>query len=341
MAKLSLSVSGNNDQVQSGTNNSATSKLSLTKKVNNGQIENSTEGSSMSLSKKVENQTSDPVADSNRIASWLVSTFGGDVFEELINNPNLQLPYADEDLSAEQWLERTVKTLFSVDSVAKISSRIPQNSSVEPPEDEIEKIVKERMNEKIEKYNVRFQQMRSEMETLEGEKAAVSAQLNKAIPLGKFVTEIFKKSDENVTQAQKRISQTIEEALETSKDENLSTFVIRFAKGWIALKAQIENFKENAEKENLELIYPVLTNMLTLISGCYISERRTILEFVAQHCNEYFSDYVFISPEQTLNVDPEIHNASGAGNGNIKEGSSFAVVRSDTKKTVKYADIKL
>ena len=340
MAKLSLSVSGGNDSIQSGQQSVST--LSLTKKVVHDENQGGSPVSSASLSQKVETEkvAADPVAQSEAVSSWLVNKFGSEVFEELINNPNLQMPYTEENLSTEKWVERVVKTLFSQETILKISSKLSAQSI---DNNEIDKIVAEKLSEKTSKYNDRFQQMRAEMEQIEGEKAAVEAQLNKAIPLQQFVDVNFKGID-GETQAQKRIRQTINEAVEQSRDENMSAFVMKFAKGFSALNYVLKRITESADgtqKDKLEEVYPALTELLTCISGSYISERRTLLDLVAKHCNEFFTEYDFISPEQTLNVDPEIHNASGAGNGSIKEGSSFAVVRRDTKKTVKYADIKL
>lgn len=339
MAKLSLSLSGDNKESEQ-TKSASTSKLSLTKKVTEETVTDSGASSTSSLSQKIENQhaaCSDPTAQSAGIANWLISTLGKDVFDELMANPNLKLPYMDENFSTEQWLERIVKTLFSQDTISRISGKLTAPTSASA---DIESLVKQKMEEKVAKYNDRFQEMRNKMEALEGEKAEVTARLNKSLQLSRFVAEVFRDPG-NESEAQKRIIQTINDALEHTNDDNISTFVLRFAKGWLGLKSQIEIIKPDSEKENMESVYATLTKMLAYISGCYISERRTILDLVAKHVNEYFSDYDFVSPEQTLNVDPEIHNASGIGSASIKEGSSFAVVRRDTKKTVKYADIKV
>ena len=340
MAKLSLSVQGSNgNNEQNGVQQ--TSKLSLTKKVVHDTETSDGDVSVASLSQKVETEklSADPVAQSEAVSSWFVEKFGAEVFEELISNPNLQMPYTEENLSTEKWLERVVKTLFSQDTILKISSKISLQII---DNDGVDKIVAEKLSEKISKYNDKFQQMRSQMEQIEGEKAVVESQLNKAIPLTKFV-EVFFKTYDGDSQTLKRIRQTINEAIEQSNDENVPIFVMKFAKGFSALNYILNSLEntEKAEKEKLEIVYRSLSELLACVSGCYIPERRTLLDIIAKHCNEFFTEYDFISPEQTLNVDPEIHNASGAGNGNIKEGSSFAVLRRDTKKTVKYADIKL
>ena len=191
----------------------------------------------------------------------------------------------------------------------------------------------------MEKYNAKFQELRSNMEDLEGEKAELQSRLNKTLEADAFVKTIFRSAD-GETDAQKRIARTLEDAIGQGGDDGLPSFVTRLAKGWASLQYVLQTSAEiGDDKEKLEVVYPALTNLLACISGCYVTDRRMVLELVAKHCNEFFSDYDFISPEQTLNADPDIHNATGLGNAQIREGVTFCVVRRDTKKTVKYADV--
>lgn len=344
MAKLSLSVSGDNKDSAQKPQEQAGSRLSITKKVSQDAVDEAgTSSGTASLSQKVESQqpASNASEKANGVAEWLLQQFGNAVFEELVNNPNLKLPYSDEDIDVKTWLERNIKTLFSQDSISSIFSNLGNSQPQQADDAEVEKIVKERMDQKVEKYNAKFQELRNEMESLEGEKAALQSKLNKVIEAESYVREIFRDRDSE-TDAQKRIAQTLNEAISQTNDEKLPTFIIRFSKGWMALQYVLQGIGQYPDdKAKLEAVYPALSRMMTSISGCYVSDRRTVLDLVAKHCNEFFSDYDFISPEQTLNADPEIHNASGIGNASIKEGLSFAVVRRDTKKTVKYADIKV
>lgn len=340
MAKLSLSVNTNNNK-ENNAGAESRPQLSLTKKVNVQEETTENVATHTSLSQRVENASAnDASASAADIALWLENLVGENIFDELKNNPNLQLPYTDKDIDTRQWLEKIIKTLFSQNSILQITKSIngaKNNNSVS--ESDVEAIVKQRMDEKIEKYNKKFQEMREQMENLEGEKVAIENKLNAALPLNVFVNGIFRNPG-NETEPQKQIIQAFNEGLEGTSDNNFSTFAVKFAKGWINLNYVLENLG-NDEKENLDNVYNVLTKLLENISGCFVSVRRVILDYTAQHCNTFFSQYDFISPEQTLNADPDIHNAGGLGNAMIKEGVTFAVVRRDTKKTVKYADIKV
>ena len=343
MAKLTLSV--NNDSTQKpAVDQPAANKLSITKKVVTAEPETAVnQGGGASLSQKIDNPNpASPSELADDVARWLIAQFGEDLFNELLKNPNLKLPYADEDITAESWLERGIKTLFTQDNIAhiyKVTANMGQSNGASDAN--IDAIVDERMAQKVEKYNAKFQELRSNMEDLEGEKAELQSRLNKTLEADAFVKTIFRSAD-GETDAQKRIARMLEDAIGQGGDDGLPSFVTRLAKGWAALQYVLQTSAEiSDDKEKLEVVYPALTNLLACISGCYVTDRRMVLELVAKHCNEFFSDYDFISPEQTLNADPDIHNATGLGNAQIREGVTFCVVRRDTKKTVKYADVKV
>ena len=341
MAKLTLSVNNNGGDTSKSVESSSGNKLSITKKVTSETLPDAGTQTA-SLSQKIENAAPISVAEqATNVAKWLISQFGEDIFNELLNNPNLKLPYADDDITAEMWLERGIKTLFTQDNIARIAqatAEIGKQSSVSDAD--VDAAVEEKMAQKVEKYNAKFQELRTQMEYLEGEKADLQLRLNKTLEADTFVKEVFRASD-GETEYQKRIAQTLSEAVGRGDDDNLPIFVMRLAKGWSTLQYVLQREAQADDKDKLDIVYAALTNLLSGISGCFVSDRRMILELVAKHCNEYFSDYDFISPEQTLNVDPDIHNANGLGNAQIREGVSFCVVRRDTKKTVMYADVKV
>lgn len=343
MAKLTLSVNTGNDTAQKpAVEQPAANRLSITKKVVAAEPETAVnQGSGASLSQRIDNPNpASPSELADDVAKWLIAQFGEDLFNELLKNPNLKLPYAEDDITAESWLERGIKTLFTQENIAhiyKVTANIGQSNA----DANIDAVVDERMAQKVEKYNAKFQELRSNMEDLEGEKAELQSRLNKTLEADAFVKTIFRSAD-GETDAQKRIARTLEDAIGQGGDDGLPSFVTRLAKGWSSLQYVLQTSAEiGDDKEKLEVVYPALTNLLACISGCYVTDRRMILELVAKHCNEFFSDYDFISPEQTLNADPDIHNATGLGNAQIREGVTFCVVRRDTKKTVKYADVKV
>ncbi len=239
---------------------------------------------------------------------------------------------------------RISASVFSVQpqpSDAAPDTASPDIAASAANEADIEAIVAERMAQKVAKYNAKFQEMRQQMDALESEKMEIQKQLNSTIQASVLVDEVFGARD-GASDHQKRLIDTLREALDTADDENLTRFIIKFAKGWVVLQRSLSMLADMEKgKPQLDAVCDALQFLLACISGSYISERRTLLELVARHCCEYFQEYIFISPEHTLNLDPEIHNVESAGSSTIKEGVSFAVIRSDTKKTVRYADVVL
>lgn len=340
MQKLSMSVNGNKDiGDQNGDDRSAS--LSITKKVSKPEDISANDSNDQTvLSNTVEYiPSNDAPAEASAVARWLIQTIGIEVFDEVKSNPELKLPYVDDGIDTSEWLSRIIKTYFTQDNINTICNAVLSysNHSEKVDEKAVDKIVEERMAEKIEKFNNRFHEMQSRLEDAQGEAASIKRSLNTALPLDKFINTVFRNRG-NETEPQKRMIQALNESAQS--DEDVSDFIINFSKGWMLLNSVVDNLPQD-EKQALDLVHAALSKCLEYLSNCYISERRTILDYLASHVSSYFASYDFISPEQTLNIDPEIHNAGGMGNARIKEGISFAVVRRDTKKTVKYADIRV
>jgi len=99
--------------------------------------------------------------------------------------------------------------------------------------------------------------------------------------------------------------------------------------------------KEGEEEEKMEILHTALTRVLEALTGLYIPQRRAVLEQLAKLCNSRVSDYLFISPEESKEIDLRIHNAASIGGNQILEGRTFAVVNRSSYQTVKYAEIEV
>ena len=131
----------------------------------------------------------------------------------------------------------------------------------------------------------------------------------------------------------------MKETIENSQ-EGTDVFLISFLKTFAAVREVLKIDFED-EKQKMENVYNSLAQMLSAISGLFPSERRDFLDLVAGLVSDEFNEYQFVSPEQTLQIDPDIHDAHGVGSGTVKEGKTFAVIRKSTRKAVKYAEIKV
>lgn len=336
MPKLKTSVNKNEDNNENNENKSV---FSLSTKVerqndNNSQSnENTTKITKLGKSTKVQSISS--VTD---ITNWIVNLIGEDIFKELKENPNFQLPYTDDDINTKEWLSKSIKTLFTKENIAQMGSQIQASQAEVNQLAQVANKIEEEKKAMLEKYNLKFQALKEEVENAEDNKYRIEKELNTAVPLTSLISEFYRDPEDRSPELKKLIS-TLHTALE-EKDSNVSKFILRFSKGWFVIKSTISKLGED-EKQNLDNLHNATRELLSYISNTFISERRPLLDIIAKICSNQFTNYDFISPEQTLQPDPEIHDAGGLGISTIKEGITFAVVRKDTRKAVKYAEIKM
>jgi len=336
MPKLTTSVNKNEENNENNENKSVFSLSTKVEKQNNENSqsnENSTKITKLGKSTKVQSISS--VTD---ITNWIVNIIGEDIFTELKTNPNFQLPYTDEDINTKEWLTKAIKTLFTKENIAKMVSQVQANQTEINQLSEVANKAEAEKKEMLEKYNLKFQALKEEVENAEDNKYRIEKELNTAVPLTNLISEFYRDPDDKSDELKKLIS-TLHTALE-EKDSNVSKFILRFSKGWFVVKSTIAKLSDD-EKQNLENLHNATRELLAYISNTFIAERRPLLDIIAKICSKQLSNYDFISPEQTLQPDPEIHDAGGLGNSTIKEGITFAVVRRDSRKAVKYAEIKM
>ncbi len=336
MPKLTTSVNKNENNDDKNENKSVFSLSTKVEKQNNNDNqsnENTTKITKLGKSTKIQSVSS--VTD---ISNWLINLIGKDVFNDLKTNPNFQLPYTDDDINTKEWLSKAIKTIFTKENITKIGSQIQASQSQINELAEIANKAEEEKKAMLEKYNLKFKALKEEVENAEDNKFRVEKELNTAVPLTSLISEFYRDPDDRSDELKKLIS-TLHAALE-EKDSNISKFILRFSKGWFVVKTTISKLGDD-EKENMEKLHDATTDLLAYISNTFISERRPLLDIIAKICSKELNSYDFISPEQTLQPDPEIHDAGGLGNSTIKEGITFAVVRRDSRKAVKYAEIKM
>lgn len=121
-------------------------------------------------------------------------------------------------------------------------------------------------------------------------------------------------------------------------DKNSKEFIWSFFNGFIILKDTLNNLPSD-ENEKVNSLYNATTKLFKYIKGKNSSHRRLILDEIANLCNNYLTNFKFISPEKSLSLDPQIHNIQGKGGNIVVEGLSMAVIRKDTGKTLYYAEI--
>jgi len=275
------------------------------------------------------------------ISDWLLTFIGESVFKNLKGNPHLQLPYTDSDeMPVSEWLLKALKTIFTQDQIKEIGTQILQNQRAGggSSSGEVEALQKA-FDEKMVKINARFEKLKEEAEEAQAEKFEAEKEMQGGLAANLLVTIFFKDEFED-TQHHKKLRSLLNDATENSSDET-ATFIAKLGKGWTVVKKALSALEGHQEMFNMEAVYKSTIQLLEAISGSHIAERREALDIIAEIISENFSTYEFISPEQTLQLDPAIHNAHGLGTATIKEGVSFAVIRKESRQAVKYADVKV
>ncbi|RCR67597.1 hypothetical protein [Larkinella punicea] len=260
---------------------------------------------------------------------------GPEVIARLRQNPNLALPYADEDSTDGDWLRRGLQTILSSDDLETVGSRardLPLTIS-RPLQQQIENLRWEQLEQQQaltlaleQKQTAETGREQAEIEVfrLRKERAAM-------LPAAEFVRLFFS------TAAETGIRNLLIEATE-SPTPDLNGFLAAFVGGWTALRA-LETTLNESPQDAVRQYHQALTDLLSALTGLYIPQRRALLDKVAQWASNHFEDFVFVSPEETRQVDPALHNVQGLGGNTVREGRSFAVIRRQSRTVVIYADI--
>jgi len=268
-----------------------------------------------------------------RAVELLAQTFGMNFFENIRKNKVFNLPLQDSEIPLNQWLIELLNTYISFESINEIIQSIERlHVNQESLQTKLEDLSKELENSE-KTYSDKISELMNELNETKSQKTKQDKKITTSIPIN-MLTQAIPDNDGYGT-----IKSLIEEASEEPSPET-GKFIIRYINGFIGLIKKA-SMPCDTEQEKVELYHAELSNILRNVSGLYISQRRALLDELAKMVNSFLVDFIFISPEETLQIDPLIHNAKGVGGSRIKEGVSFAVLEKSTRKTIKYADIKV
>lgn len=275
--------------------------------------------------------------DAERLAAWLTTFLGEDVFRRLEENENLHVSMLEEKKDVTGWLTAGLKTILKSEDLELLVQRV---------EREIQELQKrlivaeeiqvsnqditadcERQKREIEALEVKLEPLQREVNSLKKKVAA-------SVGIDVVVDAVFSGEAVEI----QTINQLLKEDIK-NPSEALSAFCVALAKTWGILARALQ--KEGEEEEKMEILHAALTRVLEALTGLYIPQRRAVLEQLAKLCNSRVSDYLFISPEESKEIDLRIHNAASIGGNQILEGRTFAVVNRSSYQTVKYAEIEV
>lgn len=135
------------------------------------------------------------------------------------------------------------------------------------------------------------------------------------------------------------LASILNEILKASKDKQ-DTYTRLFSSLY-HLHFVLSEVRVSIQEENIDPVYNSLRFFLHNIREIEIDARRELLNELANYVNEFFTDFKFVSPEQSLLVDPKIHHADGMNSQEVKKGVSFAVLNKATMNTLRYASIEV
>lgn len=278
------------------------------------------------------------IETAEELVKWLFDILGKQVTTKLKNNQYLKIPFTEENLPEEQWLEKALKTIFPEADLNEIQTRISDfnlaNKQTVEKIGNLEAQVAE-FSETNEKYQKRFNQYKNEIEDLEEELHKNQSATRGQVALADVLKFAFpEKAD---TTAEKAFRTQLQRCVDNPTNEN-ANFLTALLQAWPTVDFVHQNFGKDAEA-NMNKIYEALAYLMSRISGFASAERRPILDTLALWVSDWFDEFEFVSPERTLQADPNVHETSGITSTDIKEGRSFAIIRKDTKKTVRYAEI--
>ncbi|MBF0239975.1 MAG: hypothetical protein HQM12_19920 [SAR324 cluster bacterium] len=303
-------------------------KGSLYKTVQTGIVPDKTERFEVSSEEK--SHSSEIFTETTAISEVtrsLIHFFGEDVFLSLKNNPNINIPYVNIGIPLDDWVEKGLKTLFSYENIIEIGKRLTIQLVHNKNELNQQKI-------ELEKTRQQLKEALQLNETLEGFKHKMGTQIRSSIPLLDVINIFI-----GIDPVTRNLTNILKESLEKPSD-TVAPFILGFCHGWIGLKSYLIAPGESEEiwiRKTNEQIAKLLLHM----TGLFIPQRRDVLNEVAKLVSLHSHKYDFISPEDSLQIDPKLHKAEGLGSLTFREAVSFVVVNRITRQTIIYADIKV
>jgi hypothetical protein len=329
MAKLSHKIS-NNDDNNDVTNNNLSFSLSTKKEPENNQ-------NNVSISNVIESNNNievnfQKIESIIELEKYLFEKIGLENFSIIPQQQVLDIFKIENQIENKQAVEQLLRLLLNEKILEIFNNNV--SKSIAEKENLIQKV--KEFEEKIVKQDLLIKNLTSQIQDAEEQAFRIEKKYADTVSVVDLIFEFTRtKISNDITL---RISELLLDAYKNGGKAG-AKYVFGYLKGFVSLEESLLAIGGD-EKENMEKIFLTSKNILTFTSDVFVSERRPILDLTASLINKYLSTYDFVSPEQTLQIDPTIHNADGLGGMQVKEGVTFAVVRRETRKAVFYATIK-
>ncbi len=332
MAKLSHKITSNDNNNNQSNNNKL--NFSLSTKVDNG---NDTTYNGTQTNNEQQNniEQQKPIEIPQGKSDFLKFLYENISFENFgkINKQTIdEIFSAEEQISEEQATKKIISHLISNNVIEQISKYIEDINT--KTKELTAKVVE--LEERSKKQDIQVKNLSAQIDDADEQVFKIEKKYSTSIAIEDLINDFV--TSKITTENTRSIASLLIDSYKNGGKQE-TKFVLGFIKGFLSVQDAIMSIGED-EKVNIELLHNSSRKLMEEISDTTSAERRPILDKVANLYNGYLNEYDFISPEQTLQIDPTIHNAEGLGGTIIKEGLSFAVVRRETRKAVFYAEIK-
>ena len=219
--------------------------------------------------------------DAERLAAWLTTFLGEDVFRRLEENENLHVSMLEEKKDVTGWLTAGLKTILKSEDLELLVQRVEQEIQ------ELQKrlIVAEEVQVSNQNITADCERQKREIEALEVKLEPLQREVNSlkkkvaaSVGIDVMVDAVFSGEAVEI----QTINQLLKEDIK-NPSEALSAFCVALAKTWGILVRALQ--KEGEEEEKMEILHTALTRVLEALTGLYIPQRRAVLEQLAKLCN--------------------------------------------------------
>jgi hypothetical protein len=272
-----------------------------------------------------------------QLRDWLLVVLGEQVWENLRALMGYEKPYQEDETPEDlpTWTLNLLKTGLRHNEQTSDVEHLARTLFAQwfAPQDENKRLKTEvkRLAEALQQAQEKTENWQKKCDTAQMQAFRAEENLKETVPLHDFVDAVFSDKEGQ------RFLPLWEDALKNPA-ENLPEFALACGKAWSAFRQEMTRLPES-EEEKMEVLHKQLSVFLKGISGQHISQRRQILDLVGKIASTCLQEHDFISPEESRQINLDMHTPIGNGE-LIREGISFAIIRREGRQVMRYAEVR-
>jgi hypothetical protein len=272
-----------------------------------------------------------------QLRDWLLAVLGEQIWGNLRGIIAYERPYQEGEAveALPEWLLDLLKTSLrhneQISDAAHLAKILFAQWFAPQDENKFLKTELKQLAEALQNAQEKTENLQKSCDAAQLKAFQAEESLKETIPLRDFVEVAFSDKEGQ------RFLPLWEDALKNPA-ENLPDFALACSKAWLAFRQETTQLPEN-EEERLEILHKQLSAFLKGISGQHITQRRQVLDLVGKIASTYLQAHDFISPEESRQINLDLH--APVGNGElVREGISFAIIRRENRQVMRYAEVR-